>query len=48
MELILEFVVGPILNAAIAVAQFVFWTMCWVVLQPVRGVVWLARKLGFN
>lgn len=38
MELILELIVAPIVNAILATLEFVFWMICWAIWQVVRGV----------
>lgn len=52
MELILEFIISPILSAIRATFEFVFWMICWAVWQVMCGVAdvgsslrtWLLRE----
>lgn len=48
MELILEFIVSPILSAIRATFEFVFWMCCWAVWQSFRGMIWVMQQLGVH
>jgi len=45
LELLLEFVVTPILSAIRTVVEFAFWMVCWGIWQVVRGVVVTGRTI---